>query len=201
MTGLSEGYVLRSNLRVQPQRFMRELLRDDGQTVGRFDSRLKGKDQNDVGERPDYDPSYVAVQGPFTESLNTYVRDDLKYKSDLPYEILTGRVQPWAYGPGGTNRYLNVAPALRGAMTKNPSLRLFVASGYYDLATPYSATQYTLDHLGDRTLADRVTMQMYEAGHMMYTHKPSLKKLKADIAVFMQGTKSGVRKTESGSKE
>jgi carboxypeptidase C (cathepsin A) len=205
LTGLSEGYVLRSNLRIGAHRFMRELLRDRGQTVGRFDSRLKGKDADDVGERPDYDPSYAAVQGPFTASLNAYVRGELKYKSDLPYEILTGRVREWSYGPGGTNRYLNVAPALRGAMTKNPSLRVFVASGYYDLATPYSATQYTFDHLGDRGLLDRVRMAYYESGHMMYIHKPSLKKLKADIAAFMEGgrrdTRSGVPKSESRSQK
>jgi carboxypeptidase C (cathepsin A) len=187
LTGLSEGYVLRSNLRVGSHRFMRELLRDRGETVGRFDSRLKGKDLDDAGERPDYDPSYAAVQGPYTASLNAYVRGALKYKSDLPYEVLTGRVRSWDFGPGGTNRYLNVAPALRGAMTKNPSLRVFVASGYYDLATPYSATRYTLDHLGARSLLDRVTVRHYEAGHMMYTHKPSLVKLKADVARFLGG--------------
>jgi carboxypeptidase C (cathepsin A) len=184
-TGLSPEYVLRSNLRIGAQRFMRELLRDQGRTVGRFDSRLKGKDRDDVGERPEYDPSYAAVRGPFTEALNEYVRGELKYKSDLPYEILTGRVRPWNYGPLATNRYLNVTPTLRRALTQNRSLRVFVANGYYDLATPYFATQYTFDHLGDRALAERVTMAYYEAGHMMYTHKPSLKKLKADITKFM----------------
>ena len=154
--------------------------------MGRFDSRYLGKDATDGGERPEYDPSYAAVQGTYTEGFNSYVRGELKFESDLPYEILTGRVQPWNYGQGATNRYLNVAPALRSAMAANADLRVFVANGYYDLATPYAATEYTFAHLGgDRKLLDRVTMTYYEAGHMMYVHKPSLVKLKKDIAAFM----------------
>jgi carboxypeptidase C (cathepsin A) len=187
-TGLSPEFVLRCDLRVEGQRFMRELLRDRGQTVGRYDSRYLGKDATDAGERPEYDPSYAAVQGTFTEGFNAYVRGDLKFESDLPYEILTGKVQPWNYGTA-SNRYLNVAPALRSAMATNPSLRVFVANGYYDLATPYTATRYTFDHLGsDRKLLDRVTMTYYDAGHMMYVNKPSLVKLKKDIASFMTPT-------------
>lgn len=185
LTGLSKEFVLRSDLRVEGQRFMRELLRDRGQTVGRYDSRYLGKDATDAGERPEYDPSYAAVQGTYTEGFNSYVRGNLKFESDLPYEILTGRVQPWNYG-SATNRYLNVAPALRSALTTNADLRVFVANGYYDLATPYAATQYTFNHLGsDRKLLDRVTMAYYEAGHMMYVHKPSLVKLRKDVAAFI----------------
>jgi carboxypeptidase C (cathepsin A) len=185
LTGLSEEYVLRNDLRVEGQRFMRELLRDRSQTVGRYDSRYTGKDSTDAGERPEYDPSYSAVQGTFTEGLNLYLHRQLKYESDLPYEILTGRVQPWNYG-SATNRYLNVAPALRSALTANPDLRVMVANGYYDLATPYAATQYTFNHLGsDRKMLDRVTMTYYEAGHMMYLHKPSLVKLKKDVTAFL----------------
>lgn len=184
LTGLSKEYVLRTDLRVEGQRFMRELLRDRGRTTGRYDARLLGKDFNDAAERPDYDPSYAAVQGPYTEAFNAYVRGELKYESDLPYEILSGRVQPWNYGTAN-NRYLNVAPGLRSAMATNADLRVFVANGYYDLATPYFATQYTFNHLGgDRKLSDRVTMAYYEAGHMMYIHKPSLVKLKKDLAGF-----------------
>lgn len=185
LTGLSEDFILRCNLRVEGQRFMRELLRDRGRTVGRFDSRYVGQDATDAGERPEYDPSYAAVQGTYTEGLNAYVRGWLKFQSDLPYEILTGRVQPWNYGTA-SNRYLNVAPALRSAMTANADLRVLVANGYYDLATPYGATQHTFNHLGaDRKLLDRVTMTYYEAGHMMYVHKPSLVKLRKDVAAFL----------------
>jgi carboxypeptidase C (cathepsin A) len=185
LTGLPEAYVLRANLRVDPGRFRAELLRDAGRTLGRYDSRLMGKDLDGVSERPEYDPSYAAVQGPFTAAFNAYVRGELKYKTDQPYEILTGRVQPWNFGRSATNRYLNVAPELRRAMTENRSLRIFVANGYYDLATPFFATQYTFDHLGDKALSARVSMAHYDAGHMMYIDKPSLKKLKDDIAKFM----------------
>lgn len=186
-TGLSPEYVLRSNLRIEGQRFMRELLRDRGQTVGRYDSRYLGRDSTDVADRPEYDPSYTAVQGSFTEAFNNYVRNGLKFESDLPYEILSGRVQPWNYGTA-TNRYLNMTPTLRTAMTANPDLRVFVANGFYDLATPYAATQYTFNHLGpDRKTLDRVTMGYYEGGHMMYLHKPSRDKLKSELAAFFAG--------------
>jgi carboxypeptidase C (cathepsin A) len=184
-TGLSQQYVLNSNLRIEGQRFMRELLRDRGQIVGRYDSRLTARDGDNAAERPDFDPSYAAVQGPYTEGWNEYVRQDLKFESDLQYEILTGRVQPWNYG-NATNRYLNVAPMLKDAMTTNKYLRVFVANGYYDLATPFAATQYTFNHLGAETgLSKRVTMTYYDAGHMMYINKPSLEKLRQDITRFL----------------
>jgi len=189
-TGLSTEYVVKSNLRLDGQRFMKEVLRSDSKTVGRFDSRYTGKDALDVTERPDYDPSYTAVLGSYTEGFNSYVRKTLKYETDLPYEILTGRVHPWNFGQAGNGRYVNVAPTLRSAMTTNPDLKVFVANGYYDLATPFAATKYTFNHLGgDRKLLDRVTMTYYEAGHMMYLHKPSLLKLKDDIAKFYEAKK------------
>jgi carboxypeptidase C (cathepsin A) len=186
-TGLSEEYVARSNLRVEISRFTKELLRPERLTVGRYDSRYKGTDEDAIGDRPEYDPSFVAVQGPYTATFNQYVRTELKYERDVPYEILTGRVQPWDYG-NARNRYLNVAPTLRGAMTKNRDLRVFVACGYDDLATPYFATEYTFNHLGlEPGLSGHVTMSFYDAGHMMYTHKPALQKLKKDLSSFIQG--------------
>jgi carboxypeptidase C (cathepsin A) len=110
----------------------------------------------------------------------------LNVQNDQPYEILTSRVQPWDYG-SARNRYLNVAPGLRSAMTKNPELRLFVASGYYDLATPFTATDYTLDHLSlDPSLRSNATVAYYEAGHMMYIAKPAHAKLRRDIAAFLE---------------
>jgi carboxypeptidase C (cathepsin A) len=188
LTGLSEDFVARSNLRIEISRFTKELLRGERRTVGRFDSRYKGIDLDAVGERGEYDPSYAAVQGAYTATLNQYVRHDLEFKSDLPYEILTGRVQPWDYG-SARNRYLNVAPTLRQAMTKNRDLRVFVASGYYDLATPYFATEYTLAHLGlDASVSDHLTVAYYEAGHMMYVHRPSHEKLRKDVAKFYRST-------------
>jgi carboxypeptidase C (cathepsin A) len=186
LTGLSEKYILQSNLRIKPHRFFRELLRDEGLSVGRYDSRYTGKNADGIGEQPDYDPSYAAVQGPYTSTMNQYVRDELKFESEMVYEILTGKVQPWDFG-GAKNRYLNVAPDLRKAMTENTYLKVFVANGYYDLATPNFATEYTFNHLGlDATLAKNVTMGYYEAGHMMYLNLPSLQQLRQDLAAFYQ---------------
>jgi carboxypeptidase C (cathepsin A) len=189
-TGLTEEYVGRSDLRIEASRFRKELLRKEEKTLGRYDSRFQGVDLTNVGEFPEYDPSYAVVQGPFTALVNQYFRNDLKYETDLEYRVLTGKVQPWNYG-NAKNRYLNVAPTLRQAMTKNPGLRLFVASGRYDLATPYFATQYTLDHLGlSRELVGHVTTEHYPAGHMMYIEPESFVKLKKDLAKFYR---AGVR--------
>ncbi|HWR51846.1 MAG TPA: hypothetical protein VN428_12105 [Bryobacteraceae bacterium] len=185
-TGLSAEYIERANLRIHIARFCKELLRDERRTVGRFDSRVKGIDRDAAGETSDYDPSYAIVQGPYTSTLNDYLRQDLKFKSDLPYEILTGRVQPWNWAPY-QNRFVNVAETLRSALTKNPSLRVFVGKGYYDLATPQFAADYTMDHLGlDVALQPHVTGAYYEAGHMYYLHKASLVKMKKDLDAFIQ---------------
>lgn len=186
-TGLSEDYVTRANYRIEISRFTKELLRDQARTVGRFDSRLKGTDSDSAGERHEYDPSYAAVQGAYTATLNQYLRRDLRYETDLAYEILTGRVQPWDFGDA-KNRYLNVSNPLRSAMTKNRDLRVFVASGYFDLATPYFGTDYTVSHLGfDPELAKKISVNYYEAGHMMYIHKPSHEKLRKDLAGWFAG--------------
>jgi len=185
LTGLSEEYVDRSELRVRADRFFKELLRNERLIIGRYDSRRIGEDSDAVGEDPDYDPSYTSVLGPFTAALNDYVRRELKFESDLPYEILTGKVSPWNFGPA-RNRYLDVAVTLREAMTHNPYLKVFVANGTYDLATPYLATQYTFNHIGlPPDLRTNVSMGYYEAGHMMYVNQPSLVQLKKDLANFI----------------
>jgi carboxypeptidase C (cathepsin A) len=185
-TGLSEEYVRQSNLRIEIQRFTKQLLRGERQTVGRYDSRFTGRDADAAGERPGYDPSYAAVQAPYTALLQQYLAKDLDYARDALYRILTSRVQPWDYG-SARNRYLNVAPSLRQALAQNPGLRVFVANGYYDLATPYFATEYTFNHLEfDGDLRERVRMGYYDAGHMMYIDRTSLLKLRTDLAAFYQ---------------
>ena len=185
LTGLSPQFIEECNLRVSPDRFRKELLRDQRRTIGRYDSRLEGVDRDAAGSRPDYDASYASVQGAFTAAWNQYVHNELKYESDLPYEVLTDRVQPWSFREY-ENRYVNVAETLRESMTQNSALRVFVANGYYDLATPFLATEYTFNHmLLDPKLRDHVSMGFYEAGHMMYTQLKSLEKLKQDISKFM----------------
>ncbi len=188
LTGLSPDYIDRTNLRIEIQRFTKELLRSERRTVGRIDARFTGIDRDAAGERPEFDPSIAAIIGPYSGMLNDYVRNDLKFDSDLPYEVLTGRVRPWSYAPY-ENRYVNVAETLRSAMTQNPFLHVFVAKGYYDLATPFFAADYTFDHLGlDPALRSHLSGAYYEAGHMMYVHAPSLNKLKADIAQFIKSS-------------
>ncbi|HEX9940776.1 MAG TPA: peptidase S10 [Thermoanaerobaculia bacterium] len=190
-TGLSPDYVKRTNLRPEIQAFVKELLRDQRTTVGRLDSRFKGMDRNAAGEENEFDPSYAAIQGPFTAVLNDYVRQDLGFKSDLPYEILTDRVRPWSYGEF-ENQYVNVAEDLRQAMSQNPALRVFVGNGYYDLATPFFATEYTFDHLGfEPDYEKRVTTKYYEAGHMMYTRRVDREQLKKDLAAFIAAAGGG----------
>ncbi|HEX7181221.1 MAG TPA: peptidase S10 [Thermoanaerobaculia bacterium] len=190
-TGLSTGYLELTNLRPDIYSFTKELLRGQRQTVGRLDSRFKGVDRDAAGAEIEYDPSYAAIQGPYTAVLNHYVADELGFKSDLPYEILTDRVRPWSYGDAA-NRYVNVAEDLRTAMAANPALRVFVANGYYDLATPYFATEYTFDHLSFEPADEqRVTMAYYEAGHMMYIRRTDREKLKADVAAFIRAAAGG----------
>ena len=178
-TGLSTDYITRTDLRIKIGRFCKELLRDENRTVGRFDSRFTGIDRDSAGETYEYDPSSAVIQGAYTATLNDYVRGDLGFESDLPYEILSRRVHPWDYS-GHQNEYVNVADTLRKAMTMNPALKVFVASGYYDLATPFLATEYTFTHLGlDKSLQDKITMAYYQAGHMMYIDMDELAKMKA----------------------
>ena len=183
LTGLSPEYVERVNLRPVIHPFTKELLRAERKTVGRLDSRFQGIDRTAEGEEPEFDPSYAAILGPFSGVLNDYVAMDLEYRSDLPYEILTDRARPWNFGDD--NGYVNVAEELREAMARNPALRVFVGNGYYDLATPYFATEYTFDHLAfDPGYAERVTKAYYECGHMMYIRKADREKLKRDLAAF-----------------
>lgn len=185
-TGLNESYIQRSQLRIQDDRFVKELLRDSGRMLGRLDSRYTGVDRDSVGEHSEFDPSYAAIHGPFTATLYDYVRGELRFESDLPYEILTGHVHPWSYADH-QNRYLDVAETLRKAMTMNPHLRVYVASGYYDLATPYFATEYTLNHLGlDTSLRANIQRSFFKAGHMMYVHQPSIVALKQDLVDFVE---------------
>jgi carboxypeptidase C (cathepsin A) len=183
-TGLSTDFIERTNLRIIDRHFFKELLRGSGRTVSRLDSRFLGVDRLGVTESAEYDPLLTNVLGPYTAGFYDLVRSEFKFESDLRYEILNEKVWPWSYSE---NQYLSVAETMRKAMTYNPHLKVFVANGYYDLGTPYSATEYTFNHLGlDKSLQHNVHMEYYEAGHMMYIHMPSLKKMKADLVKFMR---------------
>jgi carboxypeptidase C (cathepsin A) len=186
-TGISQEFIERTNLRINDQHYFKELLRERGKTVGRLDSRYTGMDRIGVTATPDYDPLFAQVSGPYTAAFNDYIRTELKFETDISYEILSEKVwTQWSYSVF-QNQYLNVAETLRQAMTFNKYLKVFVANGYYDLGTPYFATEYTFDHLGlDESLRKNIRMSYYDAGHMMYVHLPSLKQMKKDISKFIK---------------
>jgi carboxypeptidase C (cathepsin A) len=186
LTGLSSEYIERTDLRIYDNRFYKELLRGQAKTVGRLDSRFTGYDRDSAGENIEDDPSYSAIIGPYAGALNDYIRGELNYENDLPYEILSLKVNMnWNFD--AENQFTNVQDALRKAITSNPSLRVFIANGYYDVATPFFATEYTFSHLGlPPPLRKNVSMAYYEAGHMMYVHLPSLALLKKDMARFVE---------------
>lgn len=195
-TGLSETYISQTNLRINIYRFVKELLRSQRRTVGRLDSRFKGIDRDAAGEHFEYDPSYAIIQGAYAAALNDYIRRELQFTSDLPYEVLTSLHETWDYS-AFQNQYVNVAETLRAAMCQNPYLKVFIANGYYDFATPYFATEYTFNHLElDAELQSNISMTYYEAGHMMYVHEPSLAQLKTNLAAFIQRSKGNPKTAE-----
>jgi len=179
-TGLSQAYVERSNLCIEISRFTKELLRDQGKTIGRLDTRFTGVDLDAAGEYPEYDPASVALDGPYAAAVNDYIRRELKFESDLVYERLTDKVRPWDWET--RNQYVNLAEFLRQAMTHNPRLQVLMASGVYDLATPFFDSLFTRDHLGlPKELRGNVRNELYQAGHMMYVRQAEHQKLKRDM--------------------
>lgn len=184
LTGLSKDYVEDAKLRVPMWRFSKELLRQRSRTVGRYDSRYTGIDADDAGDSAEYDPSETAIFGPFTATVNDYLRNELKFEDDRVYEILTGNVQPWKYDPYGVNSP-DASDTLRKTMAETPFLKLFVAEGYYDLATPPGTNDYSVSHMRlPAELQSHVTVKLYEGGHMMYIYEPSMIQLRRDLAEF-----------------
>jgi len=183
--GLSNDYVERSNLRINIHRFVKELLREEGKTVGRLDSRYLGNDRDSVGEYNEIDPSYAAILGPFSATMNDYVRRNLNYEVDTRYEILTSLYESWKYDIF-ENQYVNTAENLRKAFQANPALRVIVCNGYFDLATPFFATEYTFNHLDiPAEQKSQVEMKYYPSGHMMYVQLESLKQVADDLRTFI----------------
>ena len=198
LTGLSRKFLEENNLRIPMGRFNKELLRHAKRTVGRLDSRIKGIDRDSGGDRYEFDPSMAAIDGPYSAAFKDYVRTELRYENDIQYRTLGG-VGHWKYPEG---RYVNVAETLRRAMSKNRHLKVMIASGYYDLATPYFAADYTVSHLGlDKTLQGNIAVRYYEAGHMMYIHAPSRTKLKRDVAAFYRAAQLGSPPRKAGKRE
>jgi len=183
-TGLDSRFIDDANLRVSLNLFRKELLRSEKRSIGRLDSRFKGYDTNIATDSPDYDASESAIRPPYTSTFNNYVRTELGYKTDLEYYVLGGGIGPWNWGTN--NSYVDTSTALRTALARNPYLKIFVAMGYYDMATPYYAVEYTLHHISlDPMLLKNFSTSYYEAGHMMYIDEKSLGKLRSDVARFI----------------
>ena len=186
-TGLPIDYVRKANLRISPHRFEKALLSDQHKIIGRMDGRITAHDADPLSGAPEFDPSVDGYVGVFSGTFNQYIRQELKYENEQPYEFLSPRVGPWDWGKD--NGYVNVATNLRECITKLPSLKVFVAQGYYDFATPFAASDYTLDQMPlSKELRGNITRQYYEGGHMMYLNQPALEKLKKDLAAFYTNT-------------
>ncbi|MEO7924582.1 MAG: hypothetical protein ABIR30_12950 [Chitinophagaceae bacterium] len=182
-TGLSKEYCLLANLRVEENRFYKELMRKDGLTIGRLDARFTGRDLDDAGETVSFDPSFTNIDGPFTSGINDYFIKELNFKEDQAYNIF-GNVRPWNYN-NVQNQFLNVAESLRDAMTKNPALKVYVGSGYYDFATPFFTAKYDVEHMFLRPEAKKnIRHYFYNSGHMYYINKPDMIQFKKDVDAF-----------------
>lgn len=183
-TAMDPQFISRANLRIGPGAFQKRILGDERKVIGRFDGRMTGFDQFPNSPSTGFDPSYSAYNGPYSSCFHDYVRGELKFESDLPYEILTGRVQPWDYGVAG-NGYLNVADEMRNAMIKYPHMKVMIAEGMFDFATPYFAADYTVNQLDiSPELRANITQTYYPGGHMMYHVDDARVQLTKDVAAF-----------------
>lgn len=186
-TGLSEAYLEQADLRVTPDRFYKELLRDRGLTIGRLDARYTGRDYDNAGETPDNDPSFFGIDGGFTAAINQHLRETLGFHTDRSY-VTIGQVGPWDWRLGGgrdSDVYMNVAPYIGRGLRENSGLRIFVGQGYYDFATPFFAAEYALSRTG--IPRERIHYEYYGSGHMMYVRDDDRAKLSRDVRAFIRG--------------
>jgi len=184
LTGLKAAIIEDNNLRVDPAVFRKQLLHEDGLILGAYDARLTGRDGDPASPGADFDPASAAVMGPFSAAMNSYVRSELKFEDDLPYEILAG-VQPWNYGV--RNNFANASDRLASVMNQNPYLKILVLGGRCDLVCPIDTMRHSVDHMGLAEAYRRnVQFAEFDAGHMMYINLPDLKTMQAEIGKFVR---------------
>jgi len=188
-TGLSKEVIDQANLRINVREFTHYLLIDRKLRVGRLDGRFTGPDPQGLMDTPFYDPTGSATLPPYTSVFNNYVRTELGYKSDMPYNVFAFQAgsgfSKWEWG-SAIQGFPDTATALREAITKNPYLKVLIMEGYYDLATPFYAADYTIQHLDlPADYRKNISYATYDAGHMVYLHTPSLAKFKRDLVSFM----------------
>lgn len=183
LTGLKPEIIEDNHLRIDSSVFRKQLLHDQGLILGAYDGRITGRDYRPAADGPEFDPSYSATYGPFSAAMNNYVREELKFEDDLPYEIIAG-VQPWNYG--SRNSYPRVADQLGSAMSQNPYLRVLVLNGRCDLVCPPDTMRYSLEHMDlDPAYRTNITYVEFDAGHMMYVNLPDLKKMNQTLEKFI----------------
>ncbi|MGB7859763.1 MAG: peptidase S10 [Acidimicrobiia bacterium] len=189
-TGLSETFIDQYDLRIHIMRFCKELLRDTKRTVGRLDSRYIGIDRLGASTSLEADPSGDATRGVAASALNQYLREEIGFESDEVYNIVSMDVwKNWDY-EDFKGRYVDTSENMREVLSRSRGTKVFVANGYFDLATPHFATEYTFSHMGlDPEVRDNVRMEYYEAGHMMYVHTPSLQALAGHLREFVGDTR------------
>ena len=185
LIGTSEQFVSESDLRIELLPFSNEILSDKRLATGRLDSRFTAYNGVPVGGRAYFDPSDASIRTSFTPVLNDYMRRVLKYEDEKTYYILGGGIGPWRYEEGA---YANVVPSLERALAKNPAMKVYVGQGYYDMATPYWAVQYTFDHmmLDPAVRANNITTRHFDSGHMMYIDDAAMKVLRDDLRKFLR---------------
>lgn len=188
LIGLSQGYIEQADLRVLPWRYEKELLRETGQLTGRLDARYVGYDIDPLNDSATYDPADAATDPGFQAAFLSYVRNELGWKSEETYKECDGDInQSWDYARKGTFPWIapTTSSDLQQAMTQNQNLRVFVGAGYFDMATPFGAAEWTFSHLGlNPNLRSHVTFGYFESGHMVYLHVPSLEKFHGDLDKF-----------------
>jgi carboxypeptidase C (cathepsin A) len=184
LTGLSPQVIADNHLRVDSGVFRKQLLHDQGLILGAYDARITGRDDDPASPHPDFDPAFAATLGPFSAAMNSYVRGELKFEDDLPYEILAG-VQPWNYGV--RNSYASAGDRLASTMNQNPYMRILVLGGRCDLVCPIDTMRYALEHMQlDAAYRTNITYAGFDAGHMMYVNLPDLQKLQRDLEDFLK---------------
>jgi carboxypeptidase C (cathepsin A) len=193
-TGLAKDVVDQADLRIDVRKFTHYLLLDQKLRVGRLDGRFVGPDPQGLLDTPFYDPTSAAILPPFTSIFNNYVRAELGYKSDMPYYVFAfggqSSFEKWDWG-SAVKGFPDTAAALREAMTKNAYTKILFMEGFYDLATPYYAADYTVDHLNlPANLRKNIAFATYDSGHMVYLGMDQLAKMKRDVAGFIDSATS-----------
>ena len=195
-SGLSQDYWLKADLRVTNNEYFQEVMRDQGQTVGRLDSRFTGVSEDMIGQYAATDPQSDAISGPYIAAFKDYLYNDLKVRKDWTYTTTAGGRPNFAWDWERSNNMawgaqvaVSTLPDMTSAMKRNPNLKILILNGYYDIATVFYGVEHSINHMGlDPELKKNIIMEYYEAGHMMYTHLPSMQKFKTDLDRFIDET-------------